>query len=149
MAQTIVVGASILEKDNRFLLVQEKLGKARGKWNLPAGRLEIGEDIITCARREGEEETGFVLKPDYLVGVYEYSSASVNAIVFVFKQVILGGKLAIPDEEIMSAKWFSFDEINGLDNNGLVRASYVLLAIKDYLAGKKIPLDSIVTMDSP
>ena len=32
--------------------------KRRGKWDLPKGKLEIGEDISECAQREVEEETG-------------------------------------------------------------------------------------------
>src|SRR5690606_39928563 len=30
----------------------------RGKWDLPKGKLEKGEDKIACAQREIEEETG-------------------------------------------------------------------------------------------
>ena len=30
----------------------------RGKWDLPKGKLDAGEDAETCARREIEEETG-------------------------------------------------------------------------------------------
>ncbi|HEU4470525.1 MAG TPA: NUDIX domain-containing protein [Flavisolibacter sp.] len=30
----------------------------RGKWDLPKGKLDEGEDLVTCALREIEEETG-------------------------------------------------------------------------------------------
>ena len=65
MAEIYVIGANIIERNNKILLMQETLEKVRGKWNLPAGRLEVKEDIITCAKREGEEETGFKLNPIY------------------------------------------------------------------------------------
>lgn len=44
----------------------------RGKWDLPKGKLEEGEDIETCAVREVEEETGLqkVLVKQFLITTY-------------------------------------------------------------------------------
>jgi ADP-ribose pyrophosphatase YjhB (NUDIX family) len=147
MGKINVVGSNIIEKDNKILLMQETLEKVKGKWNLPAGRLDVNEDIITCAKREGEEETGFKLKPLYLVGIYQHHLTSeYNVILFVFKSEIVGGKLTIP-EEAMDVRWFSFDEIRELNERGLLRSSYIWKAIEDYKAGKKIPLGFINILD--
>lgn len=142
MVKLHVVGSNIIEKDNKILLMQETLEKVKGKWNLPAGRLGMEEDIITCAKREGKEETGFKLKPSYLVGIYQHLTLEHNVILFVFKSEIIGGKLTIP-EEAMDVRWFSVDEIKELNKKGLLRSSYIWKAIQDYKAGKKIPLNSI------
>ncbi|HYK55852.1 MAG TPA: NUDIX domain-containing protein, partial [Flavisolibacter sp.] len=40
-------------KDNEVLLIFR-----RGKWDLPKGKLDEGEDLETCALREVKEETG-------------------------------------------------------------------------------------------
>lgn len=147
MEKISVVGSNIIKKDDKILLIQETLKRVKGKWNLPAGRLEEKESIITCAKREGEEETGFKLKPSYLVGIYQHHlTLEHNVILFVFKSEIIGGKLTI-SEETMDVKWFSFDEIKELDKKGLLRSSYIWKAIKDYKAGKKIPLESINILD--
>ena len=147
MKKISVVGSNIIEKDDKILLMQETLEKVKGKWNLPAGRPEEKENIIACAKREGEEETGFKLKPLYLVGIYQHHlTLENNVILFVFKSEIIGGKLTIP-EEAMDVKWFSFDEIKELDERGLLRSSYLLKVIGDYKAGKKIPLESINILD--
>jgi len=63
MKKISIVGSNIIEKDDKILLMQETLKGVKGKWNLPAGRLEEKENIIACVKREGEEETGFKLKP--------------------------------------------------------------------------------------
>ena len=147
MVKLHIVGSNIIEKDNKILLMQETLEKVKGKWNLPAGRLDMKEDIVTCAKREGEEETGFKLKPVYLVGIYQHHlTLEHNVILFVFKSEIIGGKLTIP-EEAMDVKWFSFDEIKNLNEDGLLRSSYIWKAIRDYKTGKKIPLDFINILD--
>jgi len=46
-------GGLVYSKDNKVLLIFR-----RGKWDLPKGKLDEGEDLVTCALREVEEETG-------------------------------------------------------------------------------------------
>jgi len=147
MAKIHIVGSNIIEKNNRILLMQETLKKVRGKWNLPAGKLNIKEDIISCAKREGREESGFRIKPLYLVGIYQHHLAlGDNVVLFVFKSKILGGKLTI-QKEAMDIKWFSFNEIKKLNKKRLLRSSYIWKAIKDYKTDKKIPLNYINILD--
>lgn len=54
--------------DQRIVLVRRK---DTGKWGLPGGLIDWGEDILTSAKRELAEETGLeLLKIERLVGVY-------------------------------------------------------------------------------
>jgi 8-oxo-dGTP pyrophosphatase MutT (NUDIX family) len=46
---------------DRVLLIQRARAPWLGKWSLPGGRLEPGEDAQTCARREILEEVGLVV----------------------------------------------------------------------------------------
>ena len=64
----IVVGV-VLEKDGKFLLVQE--GKVDiGEWNIPAGWLDLNEDIMAGAIRETKEETGLDVELTGFLGIY-------------------------------------------------------------------------------
>jgi 8-oxo-dGTP pyrophosphatase MutT (NUDIX family) len=49
----LAAGGLVLDKQHRILFIFR-----RGKWDLPKGKLEEGEDLATCAVREVEEETG-------------------------------------------------------------------------------------------
>jgi len=60
------VAASILDADNRILL-QEKSSEA---WSLPAGMIEPGESPSTAIVREVQEETGLVITPTKILGVF-------------------------------------------------------------------------------
>ena len=54
----IVIVGGVIQKDGKFLLVQEAQEKCRGKWNIPAGQLDPNETIFDGAKREIKEETG-------------------------------------------------------------------------------------------
>ncbi len=65
-----ITGATIIPvlPDGRIVLIQRK---DTGKWGLPGGIVDWGEDILTTAKRELKEETGLdLLKVGRLVGVY-------------------------------------------------------------------------------
>lgn len=46
-------GGVVEDSKGRFLMIQRK-----GKWDLPKGHREVGEDLEVCAVREVEEECG-------------------------------------------------------------------------------------------
>lgn len=65
-----ITGATIIPilPDGRIVLVRRQ---DTGKWGLPGGIVDWGEDIATTAQRELAEETGLeLLKIRRLVGVY-------------------------------------------------------------------------------
>jgi ADP-ribose pyrophosphatase YjhB (NUDIX family) len=53
-------GGVIINENNEILLVQEHGGFRRGQWNIPSGRLDLGESLPQAAVREIREETGLI-----------------------------------------------------------------------------------------
>jgi 8-oxo-dGTP diphosphatase len=64
------VGAIIIEGD-RVLLVKRAHPPIQGQWSIPGGVLEVGEMVREAAIREAREETGLVVEPGELLGVYD------------------------------------------------------------------------------
>lgn len=64
-----VTVAAVLERDGRFLLVEEQTEDGI-LLNQPAGHLEPDESIVAGAVRETLEESAYGFEPDALVGVY-------------------------------------------------------------------------------
>ena len=94
------------------------------------------KDISACAIREGKEETGYDLKPVYLIGKYNFSLPSGQTVIcYIFKSEIVGGQMTVP-EDMLDVKAFSLEEIEELDRKSLV-ASFVKGIIQDYRAGKR------------
>ena len=54
-------GRVLLERQYRYPLHQAFI-------EIPAGKLDLGEDTLTCAKRELEEETGFIAKEWIFLG---------------------------------------------------------------------------------
>src|SRR3984957_14823490 len=64
------VGAVIIEED-RVLLVKRARPPLQDQWSIPGGVLEIGELMREAAVREAHEETGLIIEPGELLGVYD------------------------------------------------------------------------------
>lgn len=118
-----VVAGCLLCKDGKYLLVQEKQAKVYGLWNLPAGHVDKGESLEEAAIREVKEETGYSVRLIKEIGIYH---ESVNKpIKHIFAAEITGGELAIPEDEILDAKWLSIEEIKSLKDDDKLRAPWI------------------------
>jgi len=124
-----LVAGCILQKDGKYLLVQEKLPKAYGKWNLPAGHVDPGESTVDAAVREVKEETGLTViagKEVFFEAIPEREREF-----HIFTAQIVGGTLSVAPEEILDAQWFSIDEIYQLQKDDQLRSEWMVRAIEN------------------
>ena len=70
-----VTVAAIVHRNDRFLMVEE-LSDGQRVINQPAGHLEPNESLTDALIREVLEETGYIVRPTYLVGLYQFQSPS-------------------------------------------------------------------------
>ena len=74
-----------------------------GDWQIPGGILELDESIPDGLRREVEEETGLVVEPERLTGVYKHVRLGVVAL--VFRATVVGGQQQTTDESAAVDWW--------------------------------------------
>lgn len=68
------VTAAVIEQAGRFLITQRPLdGLLGGMWEFPGGKLQPGEDLPTCLKREICEELGIEIRVGVQVGVYRHA----------------------------------------------------------------------------
>ncbi|KAF1433975.1 8-oxo-dGDP phosphatase NUDT18, partial [Spheniscus magellanicus] len=104
-----VVLAVLFNEEDGVLLVQEAKPECRGKWYLPAGRMEPGESVVAAMRREVKEETGLECEPLTLLALEERGPAWIR---FAFLARPTGGTLKTLEEadaESLQAAWWAGD----------------------------------------
>lgn len=142
-----VTVAAVIEKDGRFLLVEEETN-AGLKLNNPAGHLDPGETPVQGCAREVLEESAYVFRPTALVGVYLARSLKKSTgedqtyLRIAFCGEIGAHDPARPlDEGIVRTLWMTLDEVRA--SAGRHRSPLVLRCIEDYAAGVRHPLSVI------
>ena len=135
-----VTVAAVIERDGRFLLVEEKID-GRLVLNQPAGHLDPGETLVAACRREVMEETAHRFEPAGLVGVYRwhYAAKDVTFLRFCFAGRILGTEKKPLDKEIVRLHWLTVDELRKRTSEH--RSPLVQKCVDDFLAGRRFPLE--------
>ena len=138
------IGAGvILTQGDKYVLVREVRHEKQGFYNLPAGTLDVDEDIMTCVLREAAEETGTEVRLEHFVGVYQTVLADGNNIVFFIFAGSVPAGAAFHSEEHAEIECLSYDELAAYDQAGKLRAPTVLKSIDDYRGGQRLPLDAV------
>ena len=144
-----VTVAAVIEKNGKFLMVEDTSNTQR-VFNQPAGHLDEGETLLEAVSRETLEETAWHFTPDYLVGIYFWTGQH-NGITYVrfcyAGQVSTHDPERVLDDGIHAAHWLSRDELSSQSDR--LRSPMVLQCIDDYLAGKRLPLDSVTHLLPP
>lgn len=118
----VIVGG-VIEKDGKYILVQEAKKKCYGKWNLPAGHLEFNESLEQGAIREIKEETGCDVKLDGVCYIANRLLEDDLGMIIIFNARIVNEDIKFNKDEILDVKWFDYDEIIDKADDELREAS--------------------------
>jgi ADP-ribose pyrophosphatase len=104
-------GAVVLAvfEDRRIILIhQHRYPLGKFIWELPAGKLDAGEDPMMCALRELEEETGYSAnKLELLTSIYTtpgFCTETLHIYLAIGLSEVPGGRRLEEGEETMSMK---------------------------------------------
>ena len=113
------VGAIIVE-DARVVLVKRLHPPLQAEWSIPGGVLEVGELVREAAIREAREETGLIVEPGELLGVYDRvlrdaeNRVQYHYVLIDFLCRPVGGKLQA-GSDAAEVRWFTREELPALN----------------------------------
>ena len=148
-----VTVAAIVEKDGRYLLIEEHTQEGL-RLNNPAGHLDPGESLIEACARECLEETAHPFQPRALVGIYQsrFHRAAKNgkpAEEITYVRFAFSGDLSSRmaghalDDGIVRVLWMTLAEVRA--SAAMHRSPLVLQCIEDHAKGQRFPLELIHT----
>jgi 8-oxo-dGTP pyrophosphatase MutT (NUDIX family) len=144
-----VTVAAIIERDGRYLLVEEETPEGL-RLNNPAGHLDPGESPEQGVAREALEETAFVFRPTALVGIYlsRFERPATGEDI-TYLRFAYGGELGAFDPSrtldtgIVRTLWMTPDEVRA--SADWHRSPLVQRCIEDHAAGQRFPLETVRT----
>ena len=101
----------ILIRSDAVVLVKNR----RGEWELPGGKLELGEAPELCVAREIEEELGLEVEPVAPVDAWVYTIESgVHVLIVTYGCVERAQRAAVLSGEHTQLAWIALAEVNDL-----------------------------------
>lgn len=126
-------GGKVVNQNGEILMI-----KRLGKWDLPKGKIEEGEDPKTAALREVEEECGIngLEVTDELETTYHTYSLVGKRIVkrtYWYEMKYNGNQALVPqtEEDITEVRWVKPEEVEGLLENSYGSIKQLLLEQND------------------
>lgn len=124
--------ALITDSSQRLLLCRlcpKEIDK--GKWTLPGGGVDFGEDLVAATLREVKEETGLTVKITGLADAHSdhfvHADRELHAVRIVYWAEVTDGDLRDEiDGSTDAARYFTLDEIDSLPTVALVRRGVTL-----------------------
>jgi ADP-ribose pyrophosphatase YjhB (NUDIX family) len=114
------------------VLLRRAIEPGLGLWAQPGGFLEADETAIQGARRETLEETGLVVEPTAIVGIYSRPQAAI--VVVAYEARIVGGTMTTTPEAL-EVKVTAPDAIPWPE----IAFNTTTWALRDWLATRAVP----------
>ena len=104
----LVVTTIPVTGSGEVVLLRRGIEPGRGSWAQPGGFLEVDETVTEAAVRETLEETGLIVRPGEIVGLYTRLEAAV--VVVAFEAAVVGGSFRL-NAEALEIRAFTPDAI--------------------------------------
>jgi len=138
--------SAVVERDNRFLIVEEK-ASGLVVINQPGGHIEAGESPEQAVIRETLEESRCTVAVNGLLGVYLWIHPQTRQqflrIVFAADFIAEDIKRTL-DDGIYAVHWYSKADL--VQRATHLRSPVVLRCVEDYLAGRRQPENMLANL---
>ena len=132
------VNVIALTKDKKVIMVRQfRFGIGDYTLELPGGMLDAGESVVTAARRELREETGYAGENWQLLGKIQSNPVFMDSLVYHYQveEVVLKHELELDEAEDVAVIAVALEEIPTLIKEGRIQHPHTIAAF--YFANLK------------
>lgn len=131
------VTIAALTQNNEILLIRQfRYPAGEILWELPAGKLERGEDPLACAKRELSEETGYAASEWMSLSTFFTTPGFSDEIMYLYlAKGLYNERLEADDDEFIELHQIPYNEAVNLINRGEIKDAKTIIGI--LLAGQK------------
>ena len=118
--------------DDRRIIMEKQFRYALNDYllEIPAGKLDAGEDPLVCAKRELEEETGIVASEWISLGTIATSPGFCNEVIHLYVAKGLSkGEIHWDEDEYVEVERYTFDELLQRIKDETIKDSKTLSAL--------------------
>ncbi|MGG2483895.1 8-oxo-dGTP diphosphatase MutT [Brevibacillus borstelensis] len=95
-----VAAAIIGNEQGQILIAKRKKGKSQeGMWEFPGGKIEEGESVEACLKRELLEEMKIEIDPYEPFAVNDHRYGSTHIRLIAYKALYTGGEIVLTDHD--------------------------------------------------
>ena len=132
------VGIIAITRENKVVLVKQyRKAIEKELWEIPAGKIEPGENPKESAMRELKEETGYSAQSIKLLHKFYTSAGFSNQKIYIYlAENLTSGSQDFDDDEFIETKEFSLNEVYDMIYNNDIedgKTSIGMLLIKELL----------------
>jgi 8-oxo-dGTP diphosphatase len=137
--QPIVGVGIVIVSKGKIVLAKRGNEPGRGKWTVPGGIVELGENVKTTVIREAKEETCLDVIDPQLIDVVdsvtfdEEKKIKYHYVIADYFVKVKGGELKA-ESDVLELRWVPFEELN----------QYVLtISFKDFFRDNRAELEQL------
>ena len=133
-------GACVLYVQNGKVALVRQYRYAYGETvlEIPAGKLNAGEDPLLAAQRELEEETGICANRLELMCVMYPTPGYTNEKIYIYQAFDgVQGDRHLDEDEFLDVEWIALEQIKKMLKNGEIKDAKTIIALQMYFLNEK------------
>lgn len=134
------VGVLAIDQNKILLVRQYRPAIDKETWEIPAGKLEYGEDPKECGLRELNEETGYEAKNLQLITSIYSTPGFCNEKIWIYEAKHItkaAHHLNMDEDEEIEIKWFAIKDAYEMIKKNQIEDAKTIIAIQHAIITKK------------